>query len=57
MESNVFESVVCDKCKKRVKNYRDCAKCHLHICHKCGTDRCPICERGTLLDPQLILPQ
>jgi hypothetical protein len=52
MESNVWGSVICDVCKKKAVRYRRCAKCQVHICDKCGQDTCPVCERGTLLDPR-----
>jgi hypothetical protein len=55
LESNVWDSVVCDLCKRKAKNYRNCAKCHLHFCLKCGVNRCPVCERGTLLDPNIVV--
>jgi len=56
MESNVYPHIVCDKCKKRTKRARLCAKCGLHICPKCGSTRCPVCDKGTLTEPPRVLP-
>ena len=56
MDSNVWNSVVCDNCKRKAKQHRECQKCAVQICYKCATDTCPICERGTLIERPIVSP-